>query len=251
MSALLIGTFAPDLEYFLRLQPGGGWGHTLPGAFGMSLPLGLAALWIFHRFVKVPLVYLLPDAVRARLTRQLVPFHFGPLRRFLLIVFSMLIGIATHLAWDGFTHEQYWGVRHVPALSLPVHVPVLGWMPWCQVLQFVSSVAGLGIVALWCLLWYRRATPDTRYASNPFTAAHRLVIALMGTAAAILGAGARAWIGVGLPTNHYELGDFINQMIVTFGALIWWQLAMWGLFGPFRHARPVRDNKAAYPQSQT
>src|SRR5271165_5815984 len=84
-SALVIGTFAPDLEYFIRLVPGGGWGHTIAGAFGMDLPLGLVCLWLFHRWVKIPLAYLLPDSVRGRLTPLLAPFHFGPLRRFLHI----------------------------------------------------------------------------------------------------------------------------------------------------------------------
>ena len=131
-SALLIGTFAPDLEYFIRLQAGGGWGHTLTGAFTLDLPLGLATLWLFHRFVKVPLVYLLPDSVRARLTDELAPFAFGPPLRFLLIVLSMLIGIATHFVWDASTHDQYWLVQHVGWLHQLYHLSKLGWWRGCE-----------------------------------------------------------------------------------------------------------------------
>jgi hypothetical protein len=234
VSALVAGTFAPDLEYFIRLVPGGGWGHTLPGLVGMSLPLGLAALWIFHRFVKVPLACLLPTSVRARLTSQLLPFRFGPLRRFLHIVISILIGMATHILWDAFTHPQYGLVVHLRFLWIPVHLPVLGWEPWYDVLQLISSVMGLVIVAAWCVLWYRCTKLDTEIAANPFTPIQKLVIVCLGIVAAILGAILCAFIRVGVPKNIDEAYDFVDRTIVAFGALIWWQLAVWGLLGPFR-----------------
>ena len=65
----MVGTFAPDLEYFLRLKPGGGYGHTLPGAFLLSLPMALVTLWIFHRVVKAPFTLLLPIGLQRRLPR--------------------------------------------------------------------------------------------------------------------------------------------------------------------------------------
>jgi Domain of unknown function (DUF4184) len=42
-SGLLVGTFAPDFEYFLRLSPDDGFGHTLLGTFVLTLPLALLA----------------------------------------------------------------------------------------------------------------------------------------------------------------------------------------------------------------
>lgn len=249
-SALLIGTFAPDLEYFIRLRPGGGWGHTLPGAFGMSLPLGLAALWIFHRFVKVPLVYLLPETVRARLSDQLLPFRFVPLTRFLNIVLSLLIGIATHLLWDSCTHSQYWIASHVQLLQYPLHLPVIGWEPLSDTLQLVTSAAGLAVLALWCLFWYRRSLPDDRIPGNPFSPSQKTMIVLLGIAAATLGSVLRAYIGVGVPRNYHEKGDFLDQMVVTFGALAWWQLAMWGFIGPFRRLHGITAEEETYAQSR-
>jgi hypothetical protein len=236
-SALVIGTFAPDLEYFIRLKAGGGWGHTLPGAFGMSLPLALIALWLFHRLVKVPLVHLFPDGVRARLTDQLVTFSFGPPRRFVLIIVSILVGVATHILWDSCTHGEYWIVRHSPFLNRVWHVPVIGGMFYFVVLQFISSAAGLLILAAWCVHWYRRAMPDARVAANPFSPAHRLVIIVLGVAAAAFGAFMRAYLDVGIPANRDGTGKFMDQIIVTFAALLWWQLAMWGIFGPFRYRK--------------
>lgn len=250
LSALIIGTCAPDLEYFIRLTPGGGWGHTVAGAFGMDLPLGLGALWVFHRLVKLPAAYLLPDSLRARLTDELAPFHFGPLRRFLVIVVSLLIGITTHLIWDGFTHQQYWIVRHLEPLRRIHHYPVLGWEPNSSILQAISSLGGLALLAVWCVLWHRRTAPERAIAPNPFTRAERVAVVLIGCAAASLGSLMRAWLGVGVPHTGLQYGDFLNELIVTFGALCWWQLAMWGFQGPFRRQNLTLDGQATYARSQ-
>ena len=249
-SALLIGTFAPDLEYFIRLQAGGGWGHVLSGVFALDLPVGLVTLWIFHRLVKVPLVYLLPDSVRARLTDQLVPFRFGPPLRFLNVALSMLIGIATHLVWDGFTHQNYWIARHLRFLSSPRRLPVVGWTSLCTLLQIISSVGGLLILAAWCFYWYRRTQHDSRIPANPFTPRHRHVIVAIGVTTAAATAVLRVWLGMGWPFSSLKSDDPISPLIVTFGALIWWQLAMWGLLGPFRHTHRITSEEETYTESR-
>jgi hypothetical protein len=249
-SALLIGTFAPDIEYFIRLQSGGGWGHTFPGVFGLDLPLGLVTLWLFHRLVKVPLVYLLPDSVRARLTAQLVPFRFWPPLRFLHVVFSMLIGIATHLIWDGATHDRYWIVRHVSWLRILYHRQGFGWWHVYAILQVVSSVIGLLILVAWCRSWFRRAQPDAHIPANPYTPRHRHVIVAIGVMTAAAIAVLRAWISIGIPANQLEIDDFASQIVVTFGALVWWQLAMWGLIGPFRRSHRAASEEETYTASR-
>jgi hypothetical protein len=249
-SALLIGTFAPDLEYFIRLQSGGGWGHTLGGVFGLDLPLGLATLWLFHRLVKIPLVYLLPEGVRARLTRQLIPFRFWPPLRFLHVIVSMLIGIATHLLWDGFTHRHSWIVQHVSWLHRGFLISRFGWWDVCSILQFVSSIAGLLVLAIWCWRWYRRSEPDSCIPANPFTTRHRHVIVAIGMTTATAIAVLRAWLSIGIPSQRVEWDDFFSQIIVTCGALIWWQLAMWGLFGPFRRSHRAAAEEETYTESR-
>src|ERR1700733_2396374 len=81
-SALVVGTFAPDLEYFARLSPGDGYGHTWPGTFLLTLPLALLTLWIFHVFVKQPVVAILPEGFQRRLAPYLGRFRFGRVARF-------------------------------------------------------------------------------------------------------------------------------------------------------------------------
>jgi hypothetical protein len=122
LSALLVGTLAPDFEYFLRLSPDDGFGRTLVGTFALTLPLALLVLWLFHTFVKRPVAGLLPDAIQRRLTNHVPEFTFrGPVR-FALIVNSILLGIVTHLVWDSFTHANTWPYRHWPVLRRQFHV---------------------------------------------------------------------------------------------------------------------------------
>ena len=66
-SGLIVGSMAPDLEYFFRLRPGGGAGHALLGVLWLDLPLSLLIIGLFHGIVKKPLIFSLPDFFRFRL----------------------------------------------------------------------------------------------------------------------------------------------------------------------------------------
>lgn len=119
LSALVIGTLAPDFEYFLHFSPSGRFGHTLLGSLVLTLPLALLVLWIFHAIVKIPVIHLLPNAIQRRLHDHVYEFRFRGVSRSLLIVVSVLLGIATHLVWDAFTYLA------VPSLvSSPPTAPV-------------------------------------------------------------------------------------------------------------------------------
>lgn len=105
-SALVVGTMAPDFEYFLPLQAHDHFGHTFPGILVLTLPVALLVLWIFHTFVKASAAALLPRRLQSRLAGHLGKFRFGGLGRFLLIVLSILVGIATHILWDSRMRER-------------------------------------------------------------------------------------------------------------------------------------------------
>ena len=170
-SALVIGTFAPDFEYFLRLAPNGRLGHTLPGTFILTLPAALLVLWIFHSLVKRPATMLMPDALRNRLVNHLGDFRFGGASRFLLILASLLLGIATHLLWDSFTHAGTWLYIHWPLLRASVNLPVLGPIPCYKVFQHGSTIVGTGVVVAWLISWYRSSEPSTHVpGESPFAA---------------------------------------------------------------------------------
>src|ERR1051325_2832570 len=92
LSALLIGSFAPDFRYFfpgIRLRI---FSHSPQGVFLFCLPLSLLALWLFHRLVKEPLFHLLPRRLQSRFEPEMLQFTFAPWHRTIAIALAILIG---------------------------------------------------------------------------------------------------------------------------------------------------------------
>ena len=100
-SAFVIGSMAPDFPYIVGNVAYRSWGHDFPGVIEFTLPASIFALWLFHAAIKRPVTTLLPSGVQRRLSRQLGDFKFGGPGRFAAILFSVVLGIATHLVWDG------------------------------------------------------------------------------------------------------------------------------------------------------
>ena len=164
LSALIVGSMAPDFEYYLRLSLMSRWGHTLPGVFSFCLPCALAALWLFHRVLKWPLLGWLPPAHRALLEPHAGPFAFGPPRRFVRVAASVLVGILTHLLFDAFTHVHGVFVDRLPALQAPLLRLPWGVVPVYEGLQYAATaVLSLALLAQYAR-WYRRAAgPGARW----------------------------------------------------------------------------------------
>lgn len=229
-SGLVVGTFAPDFEYFLRLAPDGGFSHTLPGTFVLTLPLALLVLWLFHAFVKLPVAGLLPNAIQQRLTDHLGEFRFFGAARFALVVGSILLGIATHLLWDSFTHPNTWPYRHWALLRQRLLLPVLGLTPVYKLLQHGSTVVGIAILAVWLMVRYRTSEPSGRVSANVPSPRRRMAIIGFVTAIALVGAVIRAVAVAGIPLGRAAEKRFAGLAIVTAIALVWWQLVAYGVF---------------------
>jgi hypothetical protein len=121
------------------------------------LPLGLALTAAFHGLLKRALFDLLPRGLRARVVRQVdAPIVWRPQTGF-LVAFAVLLGAATHLVWDAFTHRGAWGVALVPGLGqswLSIgDLAIAGY----AVLQHGSSLLGLPLLLLVFVSWYRKA----------------------------------------------------------------------------------------------
>src|SRR6201994_3036071 len=67
LSAVIIGCFSPDFEYFVPFAHHGAFGHSWLGVLVLDLPLSLLVLWLFHRYAKEPLAACLPANARERL----------------------------------------------------------------------------------------------------------------------------------------------------------------------------------------
>jgi hypothetical protein len=157
--ALVIGTFAPDLQYFIWISDEDRSGHHFPGIVLLSIPLALLLLWVFEWCVKGPMIELLPGGLQRRLQDKLEPLSFWGWRRFASIVLWIVIGIATHIFWDQFTHSHTWITTHWPLLRSMVPVPLHAPVSVMKLLQHASTVLGMLVVAAWCVAWYRRTTP--------------------------------------------------------------------------------------------
>jgi len=228
-SAVVVGTLAPDFEYFLRLAPRGGFGHTVEGAFLLSLPLALLVLWMFHAIVKAPLIRLFPKAIRLRLRAQTGKFRFGGVRRFLLIAVSVLIGIATHLLWDSMTHRDMWPARHWPLLRRQVHLPGIGSTHWYTVFQHGSTVIGMLIICAWLVIWYRSTEPRGGFESNAIRSRQRSLILLGITGAALCAGVVRARIALETAELAHRRETAIGLGVVTFIGIAWWLLVAYAI----------------------
>ena len=178
LSPLVVGSMAPDFAYFVFLpESSRHLGHPPWGLVLFCIPAGLAVLYAFHRFFKRPLVLLLPRPVRAKLWPHCGPFPLAPWRRLAWICTLIFLGAVTHVVWDGFTHDYGWAVRDYPQLTAVI-ITVAGLkVRWFDLLQYGSSLLGLGLLAWWSWQWYRRAPAGRVPADSAFLRRARLAIA--------------------------------------------------------------------------
>ena len=221
-SAFIIGSMAPDFTYILGRTDYRSIGHHFPGILEFTIPASLAALWMFHNIIKLPIIGLLPATMQLRLRDQTAAFRFAGVRRFLAILGSIVFGIATHLVWDAFTHRYTWPYYHLPWLRGKVYVPFIGDMPVQSALQYSSSIFGIAALAIWVLLWYRRTPAVETRSQHPPPSRFSLAVtifAVAGTAGLV-----RALVIVGPPAIRSNAHAFLLVFSVTALALAFWQL---------------------------
>ena len=190
---LIIGSVAPDLPYYVPARVNHFaplWyhftldTHTLSGALWADVPIGMLALLLVFAFRR-PLTALMTPRARALCLQSVEHFRSQPLH-WLFAPFAVLVGTWTHLLWDSFTHDNGFMVRRVAALSAPITIgSYTGTL--CHVLQYVSSVLGLVILAI----WYRRLPTPVVEApgGNTLSAPARTVLlVLLAVAATAVGA---------------------------------------------------------------
>jgi hypothetical protein len=184
--ALVVGSMAPDFEYFVYLRSTRTIGHDPDGILLMDVPAGLVVLWLFEHLMRRPLARLLPEPHR-RLWWREPPLAFLPAGRLLTLAAALAVGAFSHIAWDSFTHQDSWGVRHVPALETTLRVAGSALPAW-SALQHASTLVGAALL----IGWYRRWARAQDVASIPPVPPlpDRLRIGLIGlVAATACGAG--------------------------------------------------------------
>lgn len=160
LSALVIGSMMPDLAY---LFPGSGLSvgsHSIMGLLWFCLPAGLLCYLVFHVVLKRPLLELAPPAVYARLGRLTRTCGGLPGVPWLAVALSLLLGAATHLLWDAFTHAGAPAVRLMPVLQLHLFSVGAYQVHLFKLLQHLSTVTGLLLLIVWSRHWLKKAGAD-------------------------------------------------------------------------------------------
>ncbi|MEV7614320.1 DUF4184 family protein [Streptomyces sp. NPDC089799] len=150
-SALVMGSFAPDMTYFTAsVVPGamefGSVTHSLTGVLTVDtlITAALVGVWLLLR---EPLAALLPAAWRGRFHALARGAAGGPgggagpsaVRAAGAFYLSAVVGSLTHVLWDAFTHLDRYGTNTWPWLS-----SYYGPFPLYTYLQYGSSVLAAG-----------------------------------------------------------------------------------------------------------
>lgn len=189
-AALVIGSWVPDLPYFLRL-PISGPTHAPAGPVTVDLLLGLLVFAAWELLLRRPVAALSP----AWLADRLPPAARLDLRRSAWAAVSLVLGSATHVVWDAFTHPGRWGTEHLAVLSAAV-----GPLPLYKWLQFGSGVLGLVALGCWVGVWVRRTPRRSGAPCGRRRARHASwsVLAVVPTVTVVLVLGAALEHGAGL-----------------------------------------------------
>jgi hypothetical protein len=147
---MVVGCLSPDFEYFFRLAPGGGYGHTWLGVLVMDLPLSLLVLWFYEGYGKVGLYTIAPGLFPFREEElEARPVARG-LSQWMVVIVSILLGATTHIVWDSFTHNHFWPYTHIAFLRASLPTLFGHEFRMYGFLQFASSVVGMVVLfAMW------------------------------------------------------------------------------------------------------
>ncbi|HMQ61409.1 MAG TPA: DUF4184 family protein [Flavilitoribacter sp.] len=147
LTGLVIGSLTPDFEYFLRMRLQSRYSHTTAGLFWFDLPLGLVLAFLFHNQVRNSLFDNLPPFFKSRF-QAFRQFNWNSyfIKHIWIVAVSILVGAASHLLWDSFTHKTGYFVRTLPALAGSVELSGIQ-LPIFKLLQHISTIIGGVVIA--------------------------------------------------------------------------------------------------------
>ena len=157
-AAIAIGAMTPDLPLFVRFGvPRYGMTHDLRW-LPVTVLFALALLLVWRCVLRPAVRALSPSALARRLPaswdqgaraslRETFPSGVGVL----WLALSLVLGVASHIVWDAFTHDGRGGGELLPVLQEQ-------WGPWhgYRWLQYASTAIGLVVLAIAAILWLRR-----------------------------------------------------------------------------------------------
>lgn len=153
-AALMIGSMAPDFEYFVRGQIYASFSHEPAGLVLFCLPLTLGILWLWRHTLAVPLAAHVPKALGLepadlRLVAAPRPGYAGH------AVIGALCGAASHLLLDACTHHDGAAVLRFAPLRAVINLGGTR-LPVYRALQTYGSLAAAAFVLLILVIVARR-----------------------------------------------------------------------------------------------
>ncbi len=218
LSATLIGAMVPDFRLFFpgisRVET-----HSAIALFTFCLPVGLLTYWLFERWIKTPIVEVLPEGAYARWRPYAAEGDLRSLRQWLLAALGILGGAISHLVWDGFTHEGGRGVRMFPVLDESLIDIGQRHVPGMYVMQDLSSLVGMAaVLAVVCYALRSGATSPVPERRVPHAERIRWMLLYVATAMAF---GAAFYLGprLGRPLSHSIVGRVSDVAIASLRGL--------------------------------
>lgn len=153
-TGMIIGTMAPDFEYFLRMNVKGIYGHTILGIFYFDLPVTILLAFVFHLVAKKNLIDNLPPFLQARFQEVRNSDFVAYVKVHKLdFIISIIIGTATHILWDGFTHKTGFFVNALPGIyeGRTFHFGEVDY-PFWYAMQYFSTIVGGLILGIYVLM---------------------------------------------------------------------------------------------------
>jgi hypothetical protein len=215
LAALIIGSMSPDFSYFFmpgeveRLAT-----HSIAGLFWFCLPVSLAVWFLYVRVLEQPTIALLPEHWAARITPSRSDLTITSLA---IVSVAILLGAVTHIVWDSFTHINSPVVNAVPGLR----VVVFEWhgrpIRVFRVLQHLSSVLGMLVLAFFAWRHLRNAPPVPT--ASPTSIPHKarvgavLLLFAMALVLAIVGYALNAHVPLERRLFHFAIGGMTGWMI--------------------------------------
>jgi Domain of unknown function (DUF4184) len=257
LSALIVGSMAPDLIYFVPMGVDRAASHSLAGLLWFCVPVGFVGYVVFHALLRPLVSFLLPMPLRDRLP-PIPGASCLPVSPIWAVLVSLGVGAATHLLWDACTHEDGFIVAEVPALRAFLW-EVSGYRFYTyKLLQHGSTLIGLSLLAVWGWQWFLATSVHHHPRRWQPSEAVRLTVLLVLLAAPALG---------GLSSGLWHMGDaggllalqrFAGHAVITAMRIggtillslgvVWRLWEAWGVSWPSRRVEPPSQSSAAHPE---
>lgn len=200
--ALVMGSMVPDVGYYIGQLGLASQAHTAAGLFTICLPIGMLLL-VMLVLPRDLMTSLLPQPHRHLFLSALRPPP-ASWQGAAGTVLSVLVGAATHLAWDSFTHHHGHMVARLVWLRAEVFIFGGRTFHVYNLLQHLSTVAGVLILVVAYRTVLRRM-PVTEVLSHTAQDVRRLRLLRALVVLALCGGVGMAFLRGGLNAGNLSL----------------------------------------------